>query len=135
VPGSSWDPPTTALSVASVSVSRLSCRVHSRVPGRTSVPMRRSVPCRTAQRRIIRNLVPCRSTGRDRISRTRRERRSCLASHFLRGAFRGPSPQKLALHHVQSQRRGPLELGTRLFGSAEFPQQIAADGRQQVVRL
>src|SRR2546426_8534603 len=58
-----------------------------------------------------------------------------LASHSLRATLRGSSSQELALHDVLSQRRGALELGARLRGPAEFAQQIAANGRQQMVRL
>ena len=58
--------------------------------------------------------------------------RSCRS---LRGAFCGSSLQELAFPHVLGQRRSTFELVARLLRPAELPQEVAADGRQQVVRL
>jgi hypothetical protein len=58
-----------------------------------------------------------------------------LTWHPLRSALRGSSPQKFALSHVLRKRRSALELGARLLVSAELLEEVAADGRQQVIRL
>jgi hypothetical protein len=52
-----------------------------------------------------------------------------LATRCIRGALAGSLLQELALGGVFGQRRGALELGARLLGSAEFSQQVAAHGR------
>src|SRR5216684_6111528 len=62
------------------------------------------------------------------------QERQALARHPLRGAFCGSSLQELALANVLCQRCGTFELGARLPRTAELPQEVAADGRQQVVR-
>ena len=58
-----------------------------------------------------------------------------LARYSLGGAPSGPPVQELALAHVRRERCAALELGARPLVPAELPQEVAADGRQQVARL
>src|SRR5439155_10554281 len=85
-------------------------------------------------------------TSQESRARTRRCRRPSvarpdphaaadLARDPLRRALRGSSLQELTFPYVLRQRCGALELDARLLRPAELPQEVAADGRQQVVRL
>ena len=60
---------------------------------------------------------------------------SNLAGHLFGRALDGSFLKQFALPRVLGQRRGALELSARLRGPAELPQEVAADGRQKVVRL
>src|SRR6266542_2854222 len=58
-----------------------------------------------------------------------------LARHPVSDALRGPSHQEVALPNVRRQGRASLELGARFLGSAELPEEVATNRRQQVIRL
>ena len=62
--------------------------------------------------------------------RQRNQLRRPLTRHPLRGALHGSFLQEFALPYVLRQRRGALELGARLLGPAELPEEVAADRRQ-----